>query len=607
MILLNTLVTMKISKIYTNFDHIFTPIEFNDGVNIVIAEIRIPENINKSSHNLGKTTLGKVIDYCLLRERDADFFLFKHADTFKQFIFFIEIEIYEKKYVTIRRGVENASKISLKYHDSRYLNLSTVPDEYWDHANIPFDRGRDLLDSSLDLIALNPWRFRNVLGYLLRMQEDYGDVFHLDKFRGKHSEWKPFMAHLLGLKSSLLTKQYQKEEVLIKEELHKAVLQSEMPVGLLDSSKVDAMLAIKVSEIEKKQILLDAFDFRKIDKEKSLEIINDIDEQLATLNIERHSLFQNKKKIAKSLKQGKVNFDVKEVSSLFYEAGVVFPSQIKKDFDQLLAFNQAISKERSVYLEDELSSIEEDIKKISSKITAIGKKRIDALAYIKDSDHISKYKTISDELVILKADVEILERQKKHLASMREILQKINLYKDELAQLQHAIDNDLVDSQSADKFGIFSCIRQYFNEIVDFVVGEHAVLRASLNAKGHVDFHAEIMSRGGHLTSADSGNTYKKLLCIAFDLALLRAHLVHRFPRFVFHDGVFEMLEPRKKTKLLSVIQEYNTFGIQQIITMISSDMPESENGDPAFDESEIVLRLHDEGDSGRLFKMPKW
>lgn len=443
--------------------------------------------------------------------------------------------------------MENPTKISLKYHDSRYLNLSTAPDGYWDHANIPFERGRDLLDSSLDLTALNPWRFRNSLGYLLRMQEDYGDVFHLDKFRGRHSEWKPFMAHLLGLKSNLLTKQYKKEEALAKEELHKNALQSEMPVGLLDSSKVDAMLAIKASEIEKKQILLDAFDFRKIDKEKTHEIINNMDEQLAILNIERHSLFQSKKKIAKSLQQGKVNFDVEEVSSLFSEAGIVFPSQIKKNFDQLLAFNQAISKERGVYLEDELSSIDENIKKVSSKITTIGKKRIDALAYIKDTDHISKYKTISDELVFLKADVEILERQKKHLGSMREILLKINLHKNELVQLQHAIDNDLVDSQSADKFGIFSSIRQYLNEIADFVVGEHAVLRASLNASGHVDFHAEIMSRGGHLTSADSGNTYKKLLCIAFDLALLRAHLVHRFPRFVFHDGVFEMLEPRKK------------------------------------------------------------
>lgn len=601
------LATMKISKLYTNFNELFTPIEFYDGVNVVIAEIRLPENKNKSSHNLGKTTLGKVIDFCLLKDRDQDFFLFRHADVFGAFVFFIEIEIYEKAYVTIRRSVENPSKISFKYHDTRYLDLVNTPDDLWDHVNIPFEKGRALLDGSLDLRALSPWRFRHILGYLLRMQEDYGDVFHLDKFRGKHSDWKPFMAHILGLKSSLLTAQYDKEEQLSKEEQRKATIQSEMPIGILEPSKVDAMLAIKTNEIEKKQFQLDAFDFRKIDKEKTLEVINDLDEQLAALNNERHSLLQSKKKISKSLQQDKISFDIREISELFSEAGVVFPGQLKKDFEQLLAFNKAISEERSLYLEDELNSIEDEARKISSKITNLGKKRIDTLSYIKDSDHISKYKTLSDELVTLKADVEILERQKEHLGRMREISQTINKYKDELAQLQHAIDNDLVDSQSSKKIGIFSNIRQYFNEIIDFVIGENAVLRASLNAQGHVDFHAEIIGKGGKLTSADSGNTYKKLLCIAFDLALLRAHLVHSFPRFVFHDGVFEVLEPRKKTKLLSVIQEYNTFGLQQIITMISSDMPVSEDGEPAFDESEFILRLHDEGDSGRLFKMPKW
>lgn len=598
---------MKISKLYTNMNDLFAPIEFFNGVNVIFAEIRLPENKEKSSHNLGKTTLGKVIDFCLLKDREQDFFLFKHADIFRSFIFFIEIEISERAFVTIRRGVENPTKISFKYHDRRYLDLTNTPDDLWDHVNIPFEKGRVLLDSSLDLRALSPWRFRHILGYLLRMQEDYGNVFHLDKFRGKHSDWKPFMAHILGLKAQLLAEQYEKEELLAKEEQRRLTIQSEMPVSIMEPSKVDAMLAIKAKEIEKKQFQLDSFDFRKIDKEKTLEVINDLDEQIALLNTERHSLMQNRKKISKSLQQDKVSFDIREISRLFSEVGIIFPGQLKKDYEQLLAFNKAISEERSSYLENELSSVDDELKKISSKLTLLGKKRIDTLSYIKDSDHISKYKTLSDELVVLKADVEILERQKEHLQKVREIAQTINRFKDELIQLQNSIENDLLDSQSSEKVGIFGDIRQYFNEIVDFVIGENAVLRAALNAQGHVDFHAEIISKGGQLTSADSGNTYKKLLCIAFDLALLRAHLVHSFPRFVFHDGVFEVLEPRKQTKLLSVIREYSSLGIQQIITLIASDMPISEDGTPAFDESEFVLCLHDEDESGRLFKMPKW
>ena len=104
------------------------------------------------------------------------------------------------------------------------------------------------------------------------------------------------------------------------------------------------------------------------------------------------------------------------------------------------------------------------------------------------------------------------------------------------------------------------------------------------------------------------GHTYKKLLCIAFDLAVLRAHLNDKFPHFVFHDGVFESLDKRKKENLLSTLRQYSEMGIQSIITLIDSDLPErGDEEEPVFNEDEVVLRLHDEGDQGRLFRMKGW
>jgi uncharacterized protein YydD (DUF2326 family) len=110
------------------------------------------------------------------------------------------------------------------------------------------------------------------------------------------------------------------------------------------------------------------------------------------------------------------------------------------------------------------------------------------------------------------------------------------------------------------------------------------------------------------MTSADLGHTYRKLLCIAFDMALLRARLDEKFPRFVYHDGVFESLDDRKKEKLLTVIREYAELGLQPTITLIDSDLPpRSEKEGSVFADAEIVLTLHDEGESGRLFKMRAW
>lgn len=58
------------------------------------------------------------------------------------------------------------------------------------------------------------------------------------------------------------------------------------------------------------------------------------------------------------------------------------------------------------------------------------------------------------------------------------------------------------------------------------------------------------LDESGNATSADLGHAYRKLLCIAFDLAVLRAHLDDEFPRFVYHDGVLESLDDRKKENL---------------------------------------------------------
>jgi uncharacterized protein YydD (DUF2326 family) len=109
---------------------------------------------------------------------------------------------------------------------------------------------------------------------------------------------------------------------------------------------------------------------------------------------------------------------------------------------------------------------------------------------------------------------------------------------------------------------LFSTIRLFFNEIVEEVVDHKALLSVSPNQQGHLEFKAEILDEAGNATSADLGHTYRKLLCVAFDLAVLRAHLQENFPRFVYHDGVFESLDDRKKENLLAVIRGYTSLGV---------------------------------------------
>ena len=105
---------MKLSRLYSSRPDLFEPVEFVQGLNVVLAEIRLPENRSKDTHNLGKTTLGRLLDFGFLAKRDPKFFLFKHLDLFQEFVFFLELELEDASFVTIRRGVEEATKISFR-------------------------------------------------------------------------------------------------------------------------------------------------------------------------------------------------------------------------------------------------------------------------------------------------------------------------------------------------------------------------------------------------------------------------------------------------------------------------------------------------------------
>ncbi|PNU05706.1 DUF2326 domain-containing protein [Novosphingobium guangzhouense] len=598
---------MKPSKLYTDRPALFAAVEFAPELNVVMAQIRLPENQDRDTHNLGKTTLGRLLDFGFLAGKDPKFFLFRHEDRFGQFVFFLEIELLDGTYVTVRRSVAEQSRIAFKKHFARHQDFSTLADREWDHMDVPFDRAKEMLDSYLDWRTLKPWPYRKGLGYFLRSQEDFGDVFHLRRFANSHADWKPFLAHILGFDAKLIAELYEKEAALTEMETRSANIRQELSGGdIEDAGKIDGILLLKMQEIEKKQALLDSFDFRSEDKSQTKTLVDKIDEKIAALNARRYSLMANRKKIVASLQDDQILFNPDEAAELFQEAGMLFGGQIKRDFQQLIDFNKAITEERQGYLIEERADIDVELKAINGELNTLGKRRAEMLAFLSETDTFAKYRRFTSELVTLRADVQSLQRQRDFVHRLQQLRTDIRSLQEDKVHLQSAIEAD-VEMKSATADSLFSAIRLYFNEIVEEVIDSKALLNVSVNRLGHLEFKAELLDEAGNATSADRGHSYRKLLCVAFDLALIRAHLGEAFPRFAYHDGVLESLDDRKKEVLISVLRRYTSMGIQSIVTLIDSDLPKRAADQPFFEKDEIVLLLHDEDESGRLFKMPSW
>lgn len=598
---------MKLSRLYSNKPAVFGPLVFNDALSVVLAEIRVPENRLLDTHNLGKTTVGELIDFCLLKGKSNTFFLFKHGERFRDFTFYIEVELDDGSFLTIGRPVEPGSRIDFLRSNESVPDVTGMGVNDWDHTNLAFDRARLLLDGYLRLDVLKPWGFRKLVGYLIRSQADYLDVFQLGKFSGKHQDWKPFVAHLLGMPAEPVIGLYDKREELASATSHLNSVAQEWGDDAADPSVLDGLISVKRRDVESREAALETFNFAAEDNRVTAEVVEDIEGRLAGLNEEKYRLSQLLSRIDASLEEEKVIFRPSDAEKLFAEAGVTLGEQIKRDYRQLIEFNRAITQERREALEKQSSDARERLEQIDSDLAVLNKERAQSLAYLRESEALGKYKELSRELTGLRSDLIGLEARRQAAARLIELRRQVRTLNEEYGHLVTVVEEE-IESLSQNEESRFGRMRRYFTEIIFEVLGQNAILAIKLNQAGGIDFTAEFIGESGTATSGDKGTSYKKLLCIAFDLALLRAYLDTSFPRFVYHDGALEQLEPRKRENLIKVFREYSALGIQPVISVLDSDLSAPvEAVGASIGVDDVIAHLHDEGDEGRLFKMAPW
>lgn len=185
----------------------------------------------------------------------------------------------------MKRAVVPASRVSLKLTDKSVADLTLAVSADWTHDDVPLDTARELLDSYLNLTVITPWDYRRGVSYFLRTQADYQDYFQISKFqKGQDSQWKPYLAHLLGLNSTDIQKKYTLDTEIETLERAKDERQAEVQITEEDSSRFEAALAVKESELATLAAQLDAFDFREEESLVNKEVVEQIERRTALLN-----------------------------------------------------------------------------------------------------------------------------------------------------------------------------------------------------------------------------------------------------------------------------------------------------------------------------------
>ena len=584
---------MKISKIYSNKQ--FKNVEFNNDFNVVIGRITDKSKHEKDTHNLGKTLLISVIDFLLLGGFDKNRH-FLGEDIFKGQIFFCEIELNNGKYLLIKRSVDNPTRISFKLNDYKLEGFQQNIN--WDEKDLPFDKARNKLNEYLGFDVL-PWPYRKTITYFLRSQQDYLDVFKLNKFKlGKDKDWKPMVFDLLGFDGDIIKKKADLEERQAKLDYNISILKKEAKIDTSEKDKIQGLLEIKKDEKENTESKIDKFNFFEKDQSINHQLVEDIDSRIQILNTQRYNISFEIKKIEKSLSTSADEIDLNELKEIYDEVKIYFPSELLKNYEQLINFNKSITQERRKYLRENLDELKKDFNEIDEELEILETKKVELLDYLTDMDSYTKFKETQKSLSKLEAEIIRLEEKLVLIDRASEI-------EGEIQEIQHSLEEKTKEIKSQIDLRKHTEIRRIFNNIISSVLSAQAVISISQNKQGNVEFNANIQNpQSGEITAEDFGTSYRKLLCMAFDLSILIHYSRNSFFRFVYHDGALEALDDRKKIKFLETVKKIcKDYNLQYILTLIDSDLPKNEKNEVIqFPPDEICLELDDKDDSGKLF-----
>jgi uncharacterized protein YydD (DUF2326 family) len=274
---------------------------------------------------------------------------------------------------------------------------------------------------------------------------------------------------------------------------------------------------------------------------------------------------------------------------------------LKKSYKDLLEFNNKLTSERTKHLVNVLKKKKEKLSEIREELARLNEKRQVVLGSLQEKDVFKKFKKYQDEVSDLQVEIAKIQNDIDNVDVVSNIRKKLTIAKNDQDDLKEKISQEIKKSNN-----LYKGIKRDYYHLMNDVLSKDGVLSIYQNQNGNVEFKAEIENMDHEATAEDQGHSYKKLLCMIFDITLLKNYYDKSFFKFVYHDGPLEVLDPRKQVKYLDMIVKLcnQKPELQYIFTMIESDLPMIEgNKKYPLSDFHIAVELNDDEDGkGTLF-----
>ena len=279
-----------------------------------------------------------------------------------------------------------------------------------------------------------------------------------------------------------------------------------------------------------------------------------------------------------------------DLEGLFHEAGVVFPSLVKRRFEEVAAFHDSVVRNRSAYLEAEVSAAQRRISSRDDEKRVLDARRSEVMQILASAGALEHFTALQGELTKAQSFTEALKQ--RHAAA-------------------ESLESGQIRQRVARATLVERLKRNYIEQ--DAVVQEAVLTFSRISTQLYESSHAGQLTISptengpmfdAHIPGEKSkGVNNMRIFC--FDMTMMLLALRRgRSPGFLVHDShLFDGVDERQVGKALALggalAKEH---GFQYVVTMNTDDIPRELPSGFRVEDHALPVRLTDATEDGGLF-----
>lgn len=560
--------------IIENKTGIIRDIPFKKGINLIVDETPEGNPQQTTGNNVGKTTVLRLIDYCLGSKGEN---IYKDIEFSKQpntniENFLLETEVLITIELTTDITDKNSDQITIQRNFlKRNKKIQRINNtDYLDDKKFDLELKRLIFKTGVAKPT-----FRQIISKNIRLDKDRMDkiVRVLGSFVG-NEVYEALYLFWLGIMTEHAQEKHRLTGEKKNEHKFRARLKKEGELSLIEQKL--AFHNDKLLALEKQKENFNLNENYEEDLEKLNQVkynLNKISTQISQLEVRKDLIYESKVQ----LEHEYTHINNEKIKNLYDSANALIPD-IQTTFEETLKFHNELIAEKLDYITKELPDLEDKLKTLQSDLVKLCNKEKSLIDKIRKSNVIADLEKIVTELNIQFERKGNLEEQKRlwdfSNAKLKRIENDLNLTN------QHINANDELIKQRVTQFN------KYFTKLSVILYDENYILSPIKKEDGYDLMVINI--------EANPSTGKKKGQIAAFDFAYIQ--FADDFDIQCLHFILHDQLENMHDNQLNTLVNVANNINGQYIVPILRDKIPAN------IDISQIeILSL---SQNNKLFKL---